>query len=148
MMKRIVLYAGLAAALVGGSALAAAQPPQGGPGVFGRGPRAGSPADFGLRGIDLTDAQREQVRAIMESNRTALEQASKTLREAHRAFAEATAGATIDEAALRARSTTLAGAMADEAIVRSKVRAEVHALLTPEQQQQLQARPQPRRRGP
>ena len=83
----------------------------------------------------------------MESNRTALEQASKTLRDAHRAFAEATAGPTIDEPALRARSTTLAGAMADEAIVRSKVRAEVHALLTPEQQQQLQARPQRRGRG-
>ena len=38
--------------------------------------------------------------------------------------------------------------MADEAILRAKVRAEVHAILTPEQQQQLQARPQPSgRRG-
>jgi Spy/CpxP family protein refolding chaperone len=97
--------------------------------------------------MELSDAQREQVRSIMESNRAALELAGKSLRDAHRAFAEAAAGPTVDEAALRARSTALAGAMADEAIVRAKVRAEVHALLTPEQQQQLQARPPRRGRG-
>jgi protein CpxP len=146
MIKRLVLCAGLAAALLGGTALATAQGPQGGPGAFGRGPRPGGPADFGLRGIDLTDAQREQVRAIMESNRAALEQTGKALREAQRAFVEATAGSAIDEAAVRTRSTAVANAMADEAILRAKVRAEVHALLTAEQLQQLQSRPQRRPR--
>jgi protein CpxP len=114
--------------------------------MFGRGPRPGGPGDFGLRGIELTDTQREQVRSIMDTNRAALEQTGKALREAHRAFAEATMAATVDEATVRARSTAVANAMADEAILRAKVRAEVHALLTAEQLQQLQARPQRRPR--
>jgi protein CpxP len=101
----------------------------------------GSPLrDLGLAGLDLTEAQRDQVRTIMESHREALQQAAAKLREAHRAFAEATFAAAVDEAAIRARSTEVAAAMADEAILRATIRGEVSAILTEEQRQQLESR--------
>lgn len=143
MTKRVLIAAGLAALLAGGSAVAIAQSPQAGPGVHGpgRGPRGGGPGgfggDLGLRGIDLTDAQREQVRAIMESHTTELEQVRTKLRAAHQSMGAATAAETIDEAAIRAKSADVAAAMADEAILRGKLRAEVFAILTPEQQQKV-----------
>jgi protein CpxP len=147
MRKRFLIAAGLVAALAGG-ALAWAQEPQPGPGVEQRrGPRGGrfggpgrGAADLGLRGIDLTDAQREQVRSIMDSHQAEFRQVHEKVREAHRAFAEATHAEPIDEAAIRTRSTAVANAMADEAVLRAKLRAEVFAILTAEQQQQLRER--------
>lgn len=146
MTKRILVAAGLVAAIAGSTAIGLAQGPgpgrPDGPGMHGpqRGPRMGPRFDFGVRGLKLTDAQEEQMRAIRESHRAEFESVGKALGEAHRAFAEATRGAAIDEAALRSRSTALANAMVDEALLQAKVRAEVHALLTPEQQQQLAER--------
>ena len=163
MSKRVLIAAMLVAAMAGGGAFATAQSPQGpggrgGPGPGGPGPRrpGGPMADFGLRGIELTDAQREQVRSIMDAHKTEFDATSTKLRDAHRLFAEATIeAATVDESAVRAAATAVAAAMADEAILRAKVRAEVEATLTPEQQEQLKQRRedmqkrQPRaRRGP
>jgi periplasmic protein CpxP/Spy len=139
MTKRILVAAGIVAALAGGTAISFAQGPgQGGPGIQGRGQRGRM--DVGLRGVQLTDAQREQVRAIMESHREEFENARKAIGEAHRAFAEAGRAATVDESAIRTRSTAVANAMAEDAILRARVRSEVHALLTPEQLQQLNER--------
>src|SRR5262245_63965051 len=143
MTKRVLIAAGLAAALTGGSAVA--QPPQG-PGFHGPGPRRGpgpgGPMEFGLRGIDLTDAQKEQVRTIMDSHKDEFQQIGTRMRDAQRAFGEATRAATIDESAIRAKATDLAGVMADEAILRAKVHGEVLAILTAEQQEQLKTRQQ------
>jgi periplasmic protein CpxP/Spy len=135
MIKRVLIAAGIVAAVAGGTVALAQAPAPGGPGVHGPGRRGGPGADFGLRGVDLTDAQRDQVRAIRESHQSEFDAARTKLRDAHRAFGEATRAATIDEAAIRARSAEVAAAMADEAILRAKVRAEVFAILTPEQQQ-------------
>lgn len=140
MTNRVLIVVGLFAVLASGSVVAIAQPPQGGPGMHGpgRGPRGGfgSPrADLGLRGIDLTDAQRDQLRGIMQSHQSEFEAVRTKLRAAHRALAEATQGETVDEATIRARSAEVGTAMADEAVLRTKVRAEVFAILTPEQQQ-------------
>ena len=137
MIKRVLIAAGIVAAVAGGTLALAQAPAPGGPGVHGpgRGGRGGPGADFGLRGVDLTDAQRDQVRTIRESHQSEFDAARTKLRDAHRAFAEATRAATIDEAAIRARSADVAAAMADEAILRAKVHAEVFAILTPEQQQ-------------
>jgi protein CpxP len=95
--------------------------------------------DFGLRGIDLSDAQREQLRSVMQSHRDELAKAGEALREAQRAFGEAVRGGA-DEGTIRARSSAVANAMADEAIVHARVRSEVHGLLTAEQLQQMKDR--------
>jgi protein CpxP len=95
---------------------------------------------LGLRGIELTEAQREQVRAIMDSHRAEFNEAGTKLREAHRAFAEAVDATPVDESTVRARTAAIATAMADEAMLRAKARSEVQAILTPEQQEQLKQR--------
>ena len=152
MTKRVLIAAGLAAALISGGALALAQSAQG-PGVHGPHSPRGGPGgrmEFGLRGIDLTDAQRQQVQAIMESHRDELQQIGEKVREAHRAFAQATSAETIDEAAIRTASTAVANAMADEGILRARIRSEVNGILTAEQREQLKTRQQEagsRRRG-
>jgi periplasmic protein CpxP/Spy len=148
MLKRVIVAAGLVAVLAGGAAVAIAHSPQGGgPGIGGPGrggPRGGGPrgfgGDLGLRGVDLTDAQREQLRAIMESHKQEFEQARVKLRDAHRGLAEAVDAQTVDESTIRARSTVVATAMADDAILRAKVRAEVQGILTAEQLQKVQER--------
>ena len=153
MTKRILIAAGLVAALAGGGVIAAAQQPTPGPGIGGRaagakglggqrnGPRWGGPGgDLGLRGIELTEAQRAQVQSIMESHRAEFERLGTALREAHRAFNESLNAETIDETAVRSRSAVIASAMADQAILRARVRAELQNILTAEQQQQLSER--------
>ena len=147
MKKRMVIAAALVAALAGGHAVADAQGPRGGPGMRDaqgpgpqggpRGMRGGPAGDLGLRGVELTEAQREQVRSIMESHKAEFADLGRKLGAAHRAFAEAARSGAVDEAAIRTQSSAVAGAMADEAILRARVRAQVHALLTAEQQQQL-----------
>lgn len=151
MRTRMMIAAALVAALAGGYAVADAQGPRAGPGMRGaqgpgpqgaqRGGMRGGPAgDLGLRGVQLTDAQREQVRSIMESHREEFADLRTKLGAAHCGFAEAARVGAVDEAAIRTQSTAVAGAMADEAILRARVRVQVHALLTAEQQQQLQER--------
>jgi Spy/CpxP family protein refolding chaperone len=143
MTKRVLIAAGLVAALAGGGTVAMAQTPPDAPGVQRRGPGprvgarmlGGRPADFGLRGIQLSDAQREQFRTIIESHRAERQAVATKLRQAHRGLAEATRAETINEATIRARSAEVASAMADEAILRAKVRSEVFGILTAEQQQ-------------
>ena len=146
MTKRVLIAAGLAAALLSGGALALAQPPQGpGPGPhMGRGgPGMGGPMmEFGLRGLDLSDSQKEQVKSIVDSHKDELRQVGEKMRQAHQAFAEATMAETIDESAIRAKTAAVASAMADEAILRAKVRTEIHGILTAEQLEQLKARQQ------
>lgn len=140
MNKRLLAAVGLAAILGGTATATLAQAPAGpGPRGPGRGMRGGPGhfGDLGLRGVDLTDAQRDQIRGIMQSHQEATRAAHAKLRDAHRALAEATRAETIDEAAVRARSGDIATAMADEAILSAKIRGEVLAILTAEQQAQL-----------
>ena len=137
---RLLAAVGLAAILGGTAATILAQPLAG---PAQHGPRSGmrgGPAglgEFGLRGIELTDAQRDQIRAIRQSHQDATRAAHTKLRDAHRALGEATRAEAIDEAAIRARSADVATALADEAILSAKVRGEVLTVLTAEQQTKL-----------
>jgi periplasmic protein CpxP/Spy len=109
---------------------------QGMMGPGGPGGRGGGP--FGmlgpeLRALDLTDAQREQVRAVMESHRDEQKAVGDRMMAARKALDDAIAADTIDEAAIRAKALELGAVEADAAVMRAKVRAAVFALLTPEQ---------------
>jgi periplasmic protein CpxP/Spy len=142
MTKRMVVAAAFVAALAGGSAFAVAQP-QAEPGIRRApdpGPRGGGARNLGLHGIQLTDSQRQQVRSIMESHRAEFQAVAAKVLDARRDFAEAIEADTLDEAAIRARSTAMAAAMAEEAILQARVRSEVRALLSAEQLEQLKQR--------
>jgi Spy/CpxP family protein refolding chaperone len=159
MTKTFKLVAGtaLGLALVTGTGVAVTaareQGPRGfmgqiGPGGPGRGP--GGPGGFvpGLRALDLTETQREQVKAAMESHKAEFEAQATKMQAARQALDAVVTADTLDEAAIRQKSADVAVVEADGAVLRAKVHTEVWALLTPEQQQKaktLQAQRESRR---
>ena len=100
----------------------------------------GGPGGFGLPGLrelDLSDAQKEQIKTIQQSHRDEVQQIGERTRTAQRAIDQAANGTSVDEATIRSQSTALAAAIADGAILRAKVNAEIFNVLTAEQQQKL-----------
>ena len=135
----LLLVAGLGAAVF-------AQDGPGRRGPFGRGGH-GKGALLGLQQLDLTDAQREQVREVMQRHRDAMQTAGTQLREAHDAQRAAVETAPVNESLIRSTSQALANATTEMALVRARVHTEVWSLLTPEQQEkakQLKAERQAR----
>lgn len=132
--KVAAVVAALGLALGVGSA-AWAQPlgPRGGE---HRGMRGGF---AGLRQLDLTDDQRQEVRRIMDLHKAEQQAISQRLREARRAQAEAVRAVPVDEPAVRARSAELAKIETDAAVLRARVHAEIYNVLTPEQQEKAKA---------
>jgi len=109
---------------------------QGGPGMRGGPGGPGGPfgmAGLPLRGLELTDAQREQVRTIMESHSADQKAVGDKMIAARKALHEAIAADTLDEAAIRAAAAEVGAAEADAAVLQAKLHGEVFAILTPEQ---------------
>ena len=100
---------------------------RGGPG--GRGGMFGLP----MRELNLTDAQREQVRTIMESHRDQQKAIGDRMQAARKALRAAIEAETADEGAIRAAAADIGAIEADAAVLQAKIRGEVFGLLTPEQ---------------
>ena len=88
----------------------------------------------GLGQLNLTDAQKEQVRTAAQSHRDAFKAISDRAIAAHEALNDAVTADTMDETAIRAKAADVAAVELDAALLRAKVHAEAFALLTPEQQ--------------
>jgi Spy/CpxP family protein refolding chaperone len=129
----------------GGGQPQAAQAGERGPGM-GRGMmgagmpgmRGGPGGPFGMAGLplrelELTDAQHQQVRAVMESHRDEQKAIGDRMLTARKALQEAIAADAFDEAAIRARAAEVGAIEADAAVLQARIHAEVFALLTPEQ---------------
>jgi Spy/CpxP family protein refolding chaperone len=138
---QMVAGAALGVALVAGAGLAtvAAQGPAGpgGPGAQGRrGPGGlGGGLALPLRGLDLTDTQREQVRTAVAAHKAEFDAVRTRMRTARSALQAAVTAEAFDEAAVRQKSVDVAAVEADAAVLQAKVYSEVWALLTSEQQQ-------------
>jgi periplasmic protein CpxP/Spy len=129
-----VLALGVSAVLVTAT-LAARQDDTGGwQPRFGRMHRGFGGFGLALRQLDLTDAQREQVRSLFEQNRDEMRAAGEKLRTARRGLHDAASAGVVDEAAIRTAAEALATAEAEAAISRARVHAQVWQILTPEQQ--------------
>jgi len=87
-----------------------------------------------LRGLDLTDAQREQVRGIMTARQADFKAIGERLRTAHEAQRQAVTRVPVDENEIRARVSEASAAEADFAILRARIHEQVYQVLTPEQQ--------------
>ena len=118
----------------------AAQAERHGPGPMGRGMMGpggpGGPFGMGgfpLRGLDLTDAQRDQVKAIMESHRDEQKAIGDRMQAARKALHDAIAADTFDEAAVRAKAVDIGAVEADAAVLQARIKGEIFAILTPEQ---------------
>jgi periplasmic protein CpxP/Spy len=123
-----------AAAALLATGLATAALAQGGGRRGPDGPGRMGGAGMVLRALDLTEAQREQVKNVMQGHREDMTAIGKRLREAHRAQREAIETVPVNEGLIRSTSQALATAETDMAILQSRIHNEVWNLLTPEQQ--------------
>ena len=128
------------AALIAAGGLAYAQGPGFG-GPRGRGPGGpGMGAGMLLRGLDLTEAQRQQIRQLTEQHREATRTIAERLQAARAARQEAMTATPTNEAQIRAAVQQEADVEADLAVQQARLMADVRAVLTPEQLQQVEAR--------
>lgn len=101
--------------------------PGGGPGSFGP----------GFRELGLTDAQKAQVKEIMDANREKTAPLMDALKDSHKKMEELTANGAFDEAAVTALANEEAATMAKLSVERERVKAQVYAILTDEQKAKM-----------
>src|SRR6185436_5517860 len=109
----------------------------GGPGRFGG---AGGPMGMlPMLGpeIGLTDAQRDQIKTIVESHRADWRALGERARTAHLALNDAVTASPINEALIRQKSSEVAAVEADMAVARAHAYADVAQILTPEQKERV-----------
>ena len=123
----------------------------GGPGAPGRFGGPGGPGGpMGMlpmlgRQLDLTDAQKDQIKAIADSHKEDWKALGDRARAAHMALNQAVMAETVDEALIRQKSAEAAAVDADLAVARARTHAEVFQILTAEQKAQLKERRERRR---
>lgn len=152
-MNRRIVMAAVLALSVGAISLLAQGP--GRPGGPGRGPGGrGGPGGPGLfpfvNQLDLTDAQREQLRALAEDGRQGGDPGAP-LRAAEQKLHAAVLADTPDLQAIESLKATLNAAHAAELEHRVEMMRKMAQILTPAQRQQLlqlQSQGPPRGRGP
>ena len=132
-MKRTIWSVALALVVAGAVAIPViAQPPQGGRGP-GRGPAFdGAPV---LRGLNLTDAQREQIRSIREAQRTG-DNPRRNVMDLERQLQTAIFADATDQAKIEQLKNSIAAARAAELTSRIELQSRIAHVLTPEQRAQ------------
>jgi Spy/CpxP family protein refolding chaperone len=128
------LATGVAAVAVLATSVAFAQGPRGGGPFGGR----GGPAPLGLelRSLNLTDAQREQVREIQQRHREQGRTALQRLSEAADKQRQAIETLPVDETLITSVTQDMTQAQVDVAIQQARLNGDVWSVLTPEQQAQ------------
>jgi Spy/CpxP family protein refolding chaperone len=107
---------------------------RGGPG--GRGPGGARAAGLPVAELNLSDEQRAQFRALSEQYRTQAQPVVERLNAARAAQRKAVETMPADEGLIRSTTQELAEAQTEVAIHQARLRGELFALLTPEQQAQ------------
>lgn len=126
--------AALAVALLATAAVAQ----DGGP----RGPRGegfGGPG-MGLHGLDLTDAQRAQVKQIMAAEKPTLKPLMQQEMQNHQQMTALVRSGSFEEAKAQAIAAQEAQIHTQIAVERAKIEAQVYQLLTPDQKTKLAER--------
>ena len=129
----IAVTAGAALLAAGLGTAALAQDQGGRRGGRGFGPGGGR-GGFPLAQLELTDAQREQVRTVMQRHRDDMETVGKRLHEAHEAQRAAVETVPVNEALIRSTSQALGTAQTDMALLQARIHSDIWGLLTPDQQ--------------
>jgi Spy/CpxP family protein refolding chaperone len=87
--------------------------------------------------IGLTDAQKDQIKAIADTHKDDWKALADRSRTAHMAVEAAVSADTIDEATIRQKSAEAAAVEADVAVARAHAHAEAWQILTADQKAQL-----------
>jgi periplasmic protein CpxP/Spy len=97
--------------------------------------------------LDLTDAQKETLKAARTANKASTKELHEKLRTAHNALDKAIA-ANADDAMLNKLTTDLASLIAQKELARAKAHRDFLNLLTPEQKQKLASLKAERKNAP
>ena len=135
MKKKILVIASIAALVVAATIFALAQ---GHPGMGGMGEhmRGGPPPDMVehmSRMLGLTDAQKEQVKALLEAQKGTEEERHAKLEDIRKQLDAATAKGQFDEATVRPLANQQAQLMADQMVDHFRLHSKLYSLLTAEQ---------------
>jgi len=87
--------------------------------------------------LNLTDAQVQQVRQILDARHDQMKAQLQALRGARQALHQATLAVPVDEGAIRNAAQALAQAEGDAALMRAQVHAQIVPLLDADQQQKF-----------
>lgn len=132
MRNRILGIAGMAVLVIGAAILALGHGFQG-PGGHGKGGPHGEMLEHMSRALDLTDAQKQQVKAIMDSVESTASGIQAKLEDVHKQLGAATANGQFDEAQVRTLANQQAQLEADLTVEHFRAMSKVFSVLTPEQ---------------
>ena len=102
----------------------------------GRGMRGGFGGRFGAN-LNLTDAQKEQMKQIAARYRETAKASRQQRRGERRGGFDAFSGGTFNEAEVRAAAQARANAQVEREVARARMMSEMYAVLTAEQKAQL-----------
>lgn len=150
MRNRILIIAGIAALVIGATIFALGQGHPGqGERMHGGGPE--EMIEHLSRELNLTDAQKEQAKAILQAQRASEEERHTKLDDIRKQIDAATANGQFDEAQVRPLANQQAQLMADQMVDHLRTHSKLFGLLTAEQRvkadQMMKMHGEPRR-GP
>lgn len=132
MRNRILGIAGIAVLVIGVAILALGHGFQG-PGGHGKGGPHGDMLEHMSRALNLTDAQKQQAKAIMDSVESTASGIHAKLDEVHKQLEAATANGQFDETQVRTLANQQAQLEADMTVEHFRAMSKVFGILTPEQ---------------
>lgn len=106
----------------------------------GKGPRGGR-IPF-LRGLDLTDAQKAQIKQITDSAEAGTKELRQRMYALHESELSALADGTFNEGAVRAAAQERANVQVEMEVARARTMSQIFAVLTPEQKTRIAAKRQ------
>ena len=102
-------------------------------------------AMMGLRGLNLTEAQRDQVFKIHHEQEPAMHEQMKKVQRSREDLRQLAMADRFDEARARQIADTQAKALANLAVMRAQTMSRIREILTPEQRQRLDQQGRERR---
>lgn len=137
MTKRILAIAGIAVLVIGATVFALGHAVQGDGRGHGRGGRRGP---FGpemiehmSRELNLTDAQKTQVKTVLDEAMTGEDARRAKDEELHKQLESITANGQFDETQVRNIANQQGALMADRIVEHERIKSKIFAVLTPEQ---------------
>ncbi len=131
MKKKILVFAGIAALVIGATVFALAQHPGMGEKMRGHGP--GDMVEHISRELNLTDAQKDQVKALVEAQHATEEERHAKLDELRKQIEAATANGQFDENTVRNLANQQSQLEADQMVDHLRLHSKIYGLLTAEQ---------------
>jgi protein CpxP len=132
MKNRILIIASIAALVIGATVFAVAHGLQE-KHERGRGEGHGDMVEHISRELNLTDAQKEQVKSIFDAQRSTEDERHAKLEDIRKQIDAATANGQFDETAVRTLANQQAQLMADEIVDHARIHSKIYGLLTAEQ---------------